>query len=249
MNVDGIVTRLDTIVTSLAQVAAATPGGSQAPYDTSTALVSLLGSTVSGRMHPITIRDAGTQPSIVYQLVSSTASRIDGYRVTQTDTFILFVRHTSYDSLITVVNNIITAIDSSASAIEVTDMLFDFDDDQAAYRCNIELAFTYVVSGSQTLPAAYVYTIDRTADESAYDNFIKQRVTNDYAIVVITNSNASPIITMDSLLTSINTALLGWSQGATFNDFQYRSGSSIEGVGGLEIWREIYYDSEYFSQS
>lgn len=249
MNVDGIVSRLDSQVGALAQVIAATPGGSQAPYDTSTALVSLLGSLVGGRMHPITIRDAGTHPSIVYQMVSSTASRIDGYRVTQTDTFVLFVRHTSYDSLITTVNSVIAAIDAAASAIEVTDMLFDFDDDQSAYRCNIELQFTYVVAGAQTLPCAYVYTIDRSADESAYDNFVKQRVTNDYGIIVITNSNASPVVSMDSLLTSIMGALLGWSQAATFNEFQYRSGSAIEGVGGLEMWREIYSDSEYVSQS
>jgi len=249
MNVNAIVTRLDTQVSALAQVISATPGGSQTPVDTSTSLVTLLKSLVSSRMHPVTIRDYNTHPSIVYQLVSSTSGRIDGYQVTQTDTFVLFIRHTSYDSLITLVNSVVAAIDASTSSIEVTDILFDYDSDQQAYRCNMEVEYTVLMSSAQTLPSAYVYTISRSASESVYDNYVKQLVTNTYGIIVVNNTESSPVVTMDSLLSSIMSALLGWQQGAAFHEFQYSSGSSVEGVGGLEIWREIYTDGEYISQS
>jgi hypothetical protein len=248
MNVDAIVTRLGG-VSELGQVIAATPGGSISPFDASTQLVSLLSSLVDGNMFALSTRESVGTPSIVFQQVSSITSKVEGYRITESTTFYVFVRHSTYDALVSLVASVITALDGSAYSIEVADIVYDYEEDLETYRCGIEIDFTTLTAAAQTLPAAYVYCISRSAQSSQLDNFIRQLVTNEYGIIVLNSSDSSPVQTMDSLLQAIQTRLLGWQQSTDHHDIEYRAGSSIEGIGGLEIWREVYTDAEYFRES
>lgn len=243
MDLTALIARLDTVV-ELAQVIAAKPGGFQTPVDSSTELVTRLSSVVTGNIYPVTQRDQRVFPSIVYQLVSSQVGAIDGYRITQSDRYVLQIRASTYDDVVAKLGSVISALGASSYAIEVNDVLFDWDDAQEAYRANVDLEFTYLSATLQTKPAAFVYALDRSADESAVDNAVHQRVTNTYAIVIVTSAGD-----MSTLLDAVMTSLLGWQQSAAHDDFQYVGGSNLEGVAGLEVWRETYRDAEYVQQA
>lgn len=242
MDVAGIVTRLQT-VGSLGQVVTADPAGSPVNYDSSTALYGLLNSLVSQRMYPITQREDPVQPSIVYQLVGSAQGNYDGFAITQTDTFVLTVKATGYDALFDIVANIKNTMSASALAIETTDLMFDYEEEAQLFNCAMQVELTYMCSASQALPAVYVYSLGRSAQSSAFDNITKQRVSDDYGILICTINNDVPALAAD-----IRAKLLGWQQTAYHFEMEYASGSQVAGVGGLRLWRETYTDSVFITE-
>jgi hypothetical protein len=242
MDVSGIVTRLLT-VGSLGQVVTADPAGSPVNYDSSTALYGLLNSLVSQRMYPLTQREDPVQPSIVYQLIGSAQGNYDGFAITQTDTFVLTVKATGYDALFDLVGSIKTTMAASALAIETTDLMFDYEDEAQLFSCAMQVELTYMCSASQTLPAVYVYSLGRSAQSSAFDNITKQRVNDDYGILICTINNDLPALAAD-----IRARLLGWQQSAAHFEMEYASGSQVAGVGGLRLWRETYTDSVFITE-
>jgi hypothetical protein len=242
MDVSGIVTRLLT-VGSLGQVVTADPAGSPVNYDSSTALYGLLNSLVSQRMYPLTQREDPAQPSIVYQLIGSAQGNYDGFAITQTDTFVLTVKAAGYDALFDLVGSIKTTMAASALAIETTDLMFDYEDEAQLFSCAMQVELTYMCSASQTLPAVYVYSLGRSAQSSAFDNITKQRVNDDYGILICTINNDLP-----SLAADIRARLLGWQQSAAHFEMEYASGSQVAGVGGLRLWRETYTDSVFITE-
>jgi len=246
MDVSAIVARLEAECPSLAQVITAQPGGTQTPINTQANLCALLEDAFSDRMWPIQMPENPTHPSLVYQLVSSSPGVFEGYDVTHTDLFVLNMRGTDYDALVTLQNTVIGLL--AGESIEITDMLHDYDQAENLYRINLELTYSYITSDSQAFPAAFVYPISRSGEPSVYDNYTKQLVSQDFGILVV-NGPSSPTYTMSALLNEIQAALLGWQQGADHHEMEYGSGSSIEGVGGLEVWREVYRDAFYMTQA
>ncbi len=242
MDVSAIVTRLQT-VGSLGQVVTADPAGSPVNYDSSTALYGLLNSLVSQRMYPLTQREDPAQPSIVYQLIGSAQGNYDGFAITQTDTFVLTVKAAGYDALFDLVGSIKTTMAASALAIETTDLMFDYEDEAQLFSCAMQVELTYMCSASQTLPAVYVYSLGRSAQSSAFDNITKQRVNDDYGILICTINNDVPTLAAD-----IRAKLLGWQQTAFHFEMEYASGSQVAGVGGLRLWRETYTDSVFITE-
>lgn len=243
MDVAGIVTRLQT-VGSLSQVVTADPAGSPVNYDSSTALYGLLNSLVSQRMYPITQREDPVQPSIVYQLVGSAQGNYDGFAITQTDTIVLTVKATGYDALFDIVANIKNTMSASALAIETTDLMFDYEEEAQLFNCVMQVELTYMCSASQTLPAVYVYSLGRSAQTSAFDNITKQRVSDEYGILICTINNDVPALAAD-----IRAKLLGWQQTAYHFEMEYASGSQVAGIGGLRLWRETYTDAVFITQT
>ena len=243
MDVSAIITQLQsTSPTLFKQIISPSTGGTQTPISTQANLYTLLQSTVSGRMYPLQLPEAPTHPSIVYQLVSSAPGVFEGYDITHTDLFVLNLRGADYDALLTLQASVISAL--SGENIEITDLLHDYDASENLYRINMELTYTYVTSSSQDLPAAYVYPLTRAADPSVYDNYTKQLVTADYAILIVTADGNVP-----ALQNEIQAALLGWQQSANHHEMEYGNGAAIEGVGGLELWRETYRDAFYMTQA
>lgn len=242
MDVSAIVARIDAQCPTFAQVIAASTGGTQAPVATQADIYSILQGVVSGRMYPLQLPENPVHPSIVYQMVSSSPGVFEGYNVTHTDLFIINLRGADYDALLTLYGSVVTAL--SGENVEVTDVLHDYDQSENLYRINMELTYTYVVSGSQTLPAAYVYPISRSGEPSTYDNYTKQYIAADYAILIVTADDNIP-----ALQNEIQAALLGWQQSAYHHEMEYSNGSSLEGVGGLSMWREVYRDAFYMTQA
>lgn len=242
MDISAIVTRLTTQCPTLAQVVAAQTGGTQAPVTTQATLYSLLSGTVGARMYPLQLPEQPTHPSIVYQMVSSTPGVFEGYDVTHTDLFILNVRAADYDALLALYGDIVTAL--AGQTIEVTDILHDYDQAENVFRLNLEISVSYLAATSQSLPAAYVYPLAITGSESAFDNYTRQQVAADYAVLIVTADD-----NLVALHDEIRDALLGWQQSATHGEMEYSNGAAIEGVGGMEVWRDVYRDTYYIEQA
>jgi hypothetical protein len=242
MDVSAIVARLDAQCPALAQVLAAAPRGTVMPIATQANIYALLQGTVSGRMYPLQLPEQPTHPSIVYQMVSSSPGVFEGFDVTHTDVFVLSVRGYDYDALLSVQSAMVTAL--SGSNIDITDMVHEYDQPENLYKLHLELSYTYIAAASQTLPAAFVYPLSRYGEASAFDNYTKQLVQADYAVLIVTADNNIP-----ALQAEIQAALLGWQQSANHHEMEYSNGTSIEGMGGLSMWRESYRDKYYMTQS
>lgn len=243
MDVSAIVTKLQSRSPTLfAQILTASPGGMVAPVATAASLYTLLASSVSNRMYPVQLPESPTHPSIVYSLVSSQPGVFEGFTVSHTDTFVLNLRGTDYDALITLVGTITTAL--ASANVDITDRMDEFDAEEGLYRIHLELNYTYIAASSQSLPAAYVYPIARVGDPNRLDNQTSQRVRAEYGILIVTASN-----NIVALQAELQAALVGWQQSAAHHEMEYSSGASVEGVGSLKMWREVYRDAYYMNQS
>lgn len=247
-DVTALITRLGG-VSDLAQVQKATTGGNQTLLDTAAQLVTLFGSTFSGRVWPITIPEQNaTQPNLVYQRVSSAPITVDGYHVLHRDEFVLTLRDPDYNNLATNRNTIITLMTNSAWALEVTDQIEDFDDARNAYRATLECAFTYLVSDSQALPACFVYPVLREANDNEYDSYTRQLVENHYGLVLVTDDGVTGG-EVSTLLAAVEARLLGWNQTSEHQEMRYKRGNALEGASTMHVWREIYFDANHISEA
>ena len=247
MDLSALITRLQT-VGSLTQVLDAQTGGYLTPVASAAELYSRL-STITVGSDPVTVRalsqkDQAVFPSIVHQLVGSQVGIVDGYQVTQTDRYVLTARTTNYDELLTLVGLINTQLSGSSFDIEIEDMLHDWEDEKEVARADIQISFTYLATAAQTLPAAFVYAINRAASDTVHDNFVLQRVENFYGIILVTNTG-----NLQTLMDDVQSSLLGWQKAAQDDAFEYVGGSNLEGVAGLEVWREQYKDADFIQES
>lgn len=241
MDITPIITRLQAECPTLSQVLAARNGGSTAPAATQAALYSLLTSVVGTRMYPLQAPENVAHPSMVYQLTSSFPAQFDGYDVLHTDQYVLMLRGQDYSELLTIADTIVGLI--NGQPIDVTDMLHDFDERESLYRINFELSYSYIAASAQTLPAAFVYTTSQSASPSSFDNRIKQRVSSEYAILLVTTDDNIAVLREE-----VQNALLGWQQTSGHHEMEYGAGLAIESVGGMAVWRDIYRDSFYITQ-
>ncbi len=243
MDVSAIVTKLQSRSPTLfAQIIAPTTGGSHAPIATQANIYTLLQGLVSGEMYPLQLPESPTHPSIVYQRVSILPGIFEGYDITQTDTFVLSLRGADYDALIALEASVIAAF--AGENIKLTDAIHDYDQEENLFRIHMEITYTYLAADAQDLPAAFVYPISRSGDPSVFDNYTKQRIEAQYAILIVTDDD-----NISALQDEIQASLLGWQQSAEHGEMEYGSGVSIEGVGGLSLWRETYRDTYYMQQA
>ena len=241
MTIPFITTKL-TATESFGQVAAAPVSVGKPPLDTADELTKLLKEIFStGSFDPLKLENEPTHPSLVYQLVSSGWLRLQGYAIAYTDTYVLYIRANSLAEIITKVDAVVTAIEASAHAIEVTDMLAEYDDEQSLYRCNMEIAFTQP-AGDGSLSAALIYSAGIDGFPNEYDGECSQRRMNNYAVVTLTIGND-----LDTLRNAAEGALVGHQVGDQYTPMQLKSGSPIELPGGLQCWQDIYFDTQYTS--
>jgi hypothetical protein len=242
MDISAIIARLQaTDPTLFAQILEAQPSGSVVPEATQAAMYTLLQGLVAGRMYPVQLPEVPVHPSIVYQLVSSAANSLEGYDIARTDVYVLNLRGVDYDALLALANSVVGA--TVGTTVEVTDMLHDYDQAENLFRINLELTYSYISAASQALPVAYVYPLTRDADPSAYDNLTKQFVAEVFTILIVTADG-----NITALQDEVQAALLGWQQSTAHYEIEYNNGASIEGVGSLEMWREVYRDAFYMTE-
>jgi len=235
MNLQPVIDAL-TASAAFGQVAAAPVSLGQPTVDTGKAIKTLLRDSFLGNFDPLTLGAEPTHPSMVYQLVSSGWLRLLGHAIVHTDQYVFYLRAEKYADLITVAHSVVTTIESSDYAIEVTDMLVDYDDQQKLYRCNMEIAFTQPV-GNGALPAALVYPLGSDSAETAYDNCDDQLQTNRYAVVVLTTNND-----LHPLVATATNALKGLQETPAHQPMQHQSGEPMETPGGLSMWHSVFFN-------
>lgn len=222
------------------QVIAAPVSVGKAPLDTAKELKTLLREIFNGgSFDPLTLGSEPVHPSLVYQLVSSRWLRFQGFAIAYTETYVLSIRAVKLPDLVTKVDAVVAAIEAGAHAIEVTDMLTDFDDQQNLYRCNMEIEFTQA-AGSGSLPAALVLPFSMRGNENEYDSECSQRRINSYSVITLTAGN-----NVTTLRDTVEGALVGQSMGEQFTSLQFASGDPLELPGGLQGWHDVYFETQY----
>lgn len=244
MDLSSYVTQISTGVPALSVVAVATPGITALDIDTPAGLYTVLSPLVGGRVYPLHVDQDTDWPHITYALVESQALTIDGYHLATADRFVVQIRALTAASLASTLAATKAAIEAAGGALEITDELWDFDEDIGRYRANLEVVYTVPATASAALPAALLYPISVNADPTQTDNCIIQREHQRFAVVIMTaDSNVT------TLRTAIKTALIGYKIGSTYWPVQYIAGRPLESGGGLEIWTETYGDSFYVQEA
>lgn len=242
MNIQPII---DQVIaqTTIPQVVAAQSGGIGAPINTESNLVSLLGPLVDGRMYPLTMREGVERENIVYQLVSSVPGEVDGYRITHTSTYVLYLRAETYSKIKMLADNVLSALNGSTDYIQTIDLLADYDSLKRSYRVNIELEYSSIAAPTQTMPLAMVYPLSQTSGANTSDNCINQRLERSYSVVIAAATQAEH----ESIQQELFAALLGWTQSTAYEMTEHGSSSPIEGGGGLMLWRHTFRDATWIS--
>ncbi len=254
MDLTAIIAHLSTMP-EFAQVVEASSGvGGAAPLNVAAELVTLLDPLVGGEVYPIDQHDQPEGESIVYQRMSEGTKIVDGYHLTNSAVYVLFVRaissggQSAYDRAKAIEAGIKSALEASTVfAFEIDDAMDDYVDEtrQAQINLSVEVSSLAESEGgaAQSFPALYVYAVRRTADRSEADNLITQRVRTHYAFNILTKNSDVPALA-DALMAK----LLGFQQTAQHFEFEYLEGAIQGGVAGLQIWQELYEDSIHIDQ-
>lgn len=244
MNVQPYADQITAEVAAMEQVVVATPGVTALSLDVSAVLAAALAGVAGGRVYPLTLPQVPTYPNIVYQHVSSTPGVMDGYHLSQADTFVLSVRDETLSGLLSVVDAMETAIEASSYSIEVSDRLADYDDQVEVYRYNIEIAFTSMAMPSQDLPAAMLYPVSANADFSGMVNIVRQLEHQTFTVLLFAQPGG-----INTMRRSVQAALLGFQVNSGYEPVEYQSGDALDAGGGLQVWQEVYSDALYIQES
>lgn len=208
--------------------------------DTAKELTTLLRPLFTGgSFDPLTLGTEPVHPSLVYQLVSSGWLRLQGYAVAYSETYVLYIRTADVPTLVSQVDSVVSTIEASGHAIELNDMLTDYDDVQKLYRCNMEIAFTQA-AGNALIPACLVYPLAIDGEPNVYDGDCSQRRVNTYGVISLTVDND-----VQNLRALAEAALVGAQVDTQHTQLQLRSGAPLELPGGLQGWQDIYSETQY----
>lgn len=243
MNLAKYVAQLTTEVPALQQIITADPGVLAVTYNGIPDLIAATTAAVSGRVYNLEMPQDPTYPNLVFQLAGRQPQLVDGVHVSQSDTFVLYVRAETPDELATVRDAVAAGLNAAALAFEIQDELWDYDDKQLVYRANLEISLSLVASTSQTLPAAVVHTLGTDSDRAQYSNRIKQRSAGRFAVTILTDGG-----NLDALIDAVQDALLGFQVDANHEPVEHVRGRPLDGGGGLSIWQEVYNDATYIAE-
>ena len=228
-------------------VAEAPSGESLATVDAAAAsgelktLLELTGAAV----YPLDAQPGGTPPDAVYQVVGANPVAIGTARIGTQVTFDVTLRESSYSALLTLLAATETQVQAAPGAISITGAGAAYDEKTGLFMFGLELQYFVPAVAGQTsdYPAVLVSLAGDAAGESAYDNTVKQRVTRQHSLIIISTNND-----IAALRTELQGALLGWQEAPSFFEMQYASGSAIDITGGLYAWREQYDDAYFIAQ-
>jgi hypothetical protein len=256
-DVAAIVAQLNADKVLLSQVLAASAGGFDLPALTAIEIESLLAGEFNNQVYPVYLPEDASHPSLVYKLIGVDSFETDGYRLTQTDSYTLTIRtaggtSSDYSEFETKMRAVIASLRTSAHSVEPVDIRLAYDDSMRVVVGMIDVEITYLAQPAGTtpgndaseLPVAFIYPAGRSADQAEYANLVKQRVTDSYAVVILTiDGNLTPI------LDEVAGSLLGFQQSAEFFSMEYSSGRNLGGISNMEVWREVYTDSHMITES
>lgn len=234
---------LTNIVDHLAEITefstVLSPNNNRATIDTSVIINAIIAPVMDNKVFAVHRNSDGRFPNATYSLVSSQPHYINENKICHIDTYVVSIRDKTYATILASVNSIITAFAESAYSVEITDKLESYEHDEKCFRVDLEVSIGVPSSDSlDSLPALFIYLMADSANESDLDNQIRQRITSNYGLVVLTNNNDLP-----ELRQVVMNKLLGYQQTPQHWEMQYSRGSPASNQSGLQIWQDIYYDS------
>ncbi|MEZ0137364.1 MAG: hypothetical protein AB9Q17_02315 [Candidatus Reddybacter sp.] len=204
-------------------------------------LLELTGASV----YALDAQAGGTPPDAIFQVVGANPVSIGAARIATQVTFDVTLREKDYELLLALLAATETQVQAAAGAISITGAAAAFDEKTGLHMFGLELQYIVpaVAGAGSDYPAVLVDLTNVAAAGSTYDNTVKQRVTRNYGMTILSTSN-----NIAALRTELQGALLGWQEQATYFEMQYSSGASVDIGGGLYAWREQYEDGLFITQ-
>ena len=100
----------------------------------------------------------------------------------------------------------------------------------------LDVSLVSTVAGSGARPAAVVYPVAVSADESPYANITRQRERSEFAVLIISDG----IQTIDDLRLDVRSAIIGYQQSVDHEPIEYTSGRPEDVGVGADAWLETY---------
>ena len=242
-----IQTLVETLRTNIAALNSVSEPVNKSPdLDSTKILYDTLATTIdANNIHFLSLPDDSSHPSVVYQQVGSVPNYFESHKLTHKVTFVTELREQSDSALIDKTKQLTSALESSNYGIELTNAMQDYDKASKTFRQHLEVVLTVPATLTPTLlPAAIVYQISDNAEPSVYDNMIRQSVTSQFAVAVITAGND-----IAQLRNQVRNVVIGNITTNKHIPYQLKQGNPLENEGGITIWRDIFYNSTVRVQS
>jgi len=102
-----------------------------------------------------------------------------------------------------------------------------------------------VLESRVSAPACYVFRLRNSAGANNLDRGVSQRVTESYAVVVVTGNRrdargADSSDENEALCQQIDAALLNWTPDPNAEPLEYGGGSLVSIANGYMYWQDIY---------
>jgi hypothetical protein len=242
MSVSSLISEITTHVPALGTVIEGCASTSEPSVDMDAELVSVLDSSLSNAVYPLTLGEDPPRPNAVYSVFSGQPLPIDGRQLAYSNQYRVEIRDDSFANLTTIVSSIEDDLRSSSHAMQVIDRESGYDFEHDSYRYDLMIGFTTPATcGTMvTLPCCYVYEAEQSTETFETSRCYRQLVSTYYGVVILTNS--TDLITLRD---SVYDAIFGFEQDENHEAIRLIEGGPLDNDGGLNIWRSIYMDKEY----
>ncbi len=229
---------IDNIITTLSGQsinAVKTSDADISTVDTAIGLKDIFGPLVGSKVYPLVLPADVVLPAMIYQQVNRRHIEVDGEKLGRIDTYVLSVRASTFKDLQGLCAQIVDTVAGLAGQYEITDFAVDYEPDEKQYRGHLELEVTTLATVSQSIPAALVYEFASQAQESQYDNVVRQAVTDVFSVVLVCDQDQ-----LETVRNQASTALVGLQPNPQSHPIQYLSGKRLAQTGQLVYWREQF---------
>lgn len=246
MDLSSLITRIDTNCATFLQVL--DPSGvTRDTLDTSAALYTLLSSTFSNRLYPLTMpKEEITLPSAVYSLQSSQKIPINNVDMMQQDVFVLYF-HTEttntsggFNQLVTLretVRDVITAYGTSSSAIEIeiVDESMNYLEDLDRYQCAMQIHITHIIGVNQSAPVVFIVEDSSSSAPSEHDSCTIQDKETNLSLIIVCD-----LTDLETARACLQSQLVGYQLTSSYDSMEMISEGRIDTVGDMVVWQQQY---------
>lgn len=206
--------------------------------DTVPGLVALVGPVVDDQLWPLNLPSDAPETNGVYHLAAMSEIEVDGYRLGRIDTYVLSLRSRQFDPLRSMTDDLVARVSehSGQESWDITDAATDYEFEQRQYRAHFELEVVSLATGSPALPAAFVHSVQASAEPNRLATCaVRQTVTEQLAIVL-----AGDRASIEAQRYVAMGALLGLESDGAVSPLEYAGGQRVAVSGRLIYWRELY---------
>jgi len=187
--------------------------------------------------YPSKIKEGATYPAAVYEPVGVDWFGDEDYKLFKTDKMVVTIKAHALSELVALIDaieaRILTEQPANAfTAIELADVALGIEAERDMRIGALEIDITTFNGGVQSLPAAYVYQSNQSAEPM---QSCANRQTHTYLYEVLSVALASEV---DANRETLRTALVGYSSSGW--PAEYVQGKRLANIGRYAVWRDSY---------